>query len=254
MATRAASRLIDFRALQAIVTDVDGTLYDQKQLRRRMLGSLVRAHLTRPYLGWKTFRCLSVFRRAQEEIRWKSAEDGPHALAQYARAEAVTSYPADFLRAIVARWMEEEPLAHIPSAAFPDARSFFFWAAGRELRLAALSDYPLEQKLRALGLTDLFQVAISPKDDPGFRFKPHRAMLEYVLRQLGVPADRALYIGDRPEIDGAVAKSIGVLGVILSPVGRSGWRDGLLYVGSFTELKTLIEATNLHEGPDIVKD
>jgi phosphoglycolate phosphatase/putative hydrolase of the HAD superfamily len=237
-----ADRLTDFHRLQAIVTDVDGTLYDQKQLRWRMLGALARAHLARPYLGWKTFRCLSAFRRAQEEIRWKSANDNPHVLAQFTRAEEVTGYPADFVRAVVARWMEEEPLAYIPSVAFLDARTFFSWAAGRGLRLAALSDYPLERKLQALGLADLFELAVSPKDDPGLRFKPDRAMLEYILRRLGVPADRALYVGDRTEIDGAVAKAIGALGVILSPAGQSGWRDGLLYVRSFTELKTLIES------------
>jgi len=239
------TRNINFHSLQAIVTDVDGTLYDQRQLRGRMLASLVRAHLAKPLLGWKTARCLHAFRRAQEEIRFEPALDSPHPQAQYDRTERTTGYPPAFVRAAVARWIEQEPLSHLPTTAAPGVREFFSWAAGRGLRLAALSDYPLEQKLQALQLADLFPVKVSASDDHVLRFKPHPAILETTLQQLGVEPQHAIYLGDRPEVDGAVAKRVGTLGVIVShgKGGRSGWHDDLLYVRSFSALRSLIETS-----------
>ncbi len=245
MTTQAPARIPDFHSLQAIVTDVDGTLYDQRQLRGRMLASLVRAHLANPVLGWKTARCLQAFREAQEEIRLQTTPDRPHPQAQYATTERTTGYTPAFVRATVARWMEQEPLSHLPITAAPGVREFFSWAAGRGLWLAALSDYPLEQKLQALQMADVFPVKVSASDDHVLRFKPHPAILEYALQRLGVEPRHAIYLGDRPEVDGAVAKRVGALGVILShgKAGRSGWYDDLLYVRSFSALRSLIETS-----------
>jgi FMN phosphatase YigB (HAD superfamily) len=238
-------RNINFHSLQAIVTDVDGTLYDQRQLRRRMLASLVRAYLAKPMLGWKTARCLQAFRQAQEEIRLQTTADTPHPQAQYARTERTTGYPAAFVRAAVTRWMEQEPLSHLPTTAAPGVREFFSWAARRGLRLAASSDYPLEQKLQALQLADLFPVTVSASDDHVLRFKPHPAILECALQRLGVEPRHAIYLGDRPEVDGAVAKRVGTSGVIIShgKAGRRGWYDDLLYVRSFSALRSILETS-----------
>jgi FMN phosphatase YigB (HAD superfamily) len=240
---------IKLSSLRAIITDVDGTLYDQQQLRWRMLWRLLRSHLTTPVLGWKTIRCLQMYRRAQEEIRWDNT-GGAHPRAQYSLAEKTTGYSPEFVRNIVVRWMENEPLSYLPTVAFPDVHDFFSWAAGIGLRLAVVSDYASNQKLRALHLDDRFSVIVSACDDQVLRFKPHPAALECALRRLGVRADTAIYIGDRPEVDGALARCVGTYGVILSPktIRRSGWRDGLLYVRSFRELRTLMEYPE--KGPD----
>jgi FMN phosphatase YigB (HAD superfamily) len=247
MSTRAQSRLTDFRSLKAIITDVDGTLYDLRQLRLRMVWSLLQEHAVRPALGWKTVRCLRAFRLAQEEIRWEKVGESPDPLAQFARAEQSTGYPPEFVRATVTRWMEQEPLSFIPAAALGGVRSFFSWAAGNGIQLAALSDYPLNEKLRALHLEDLFSVVVSPGHDHGLRFKPHPAILECALRRLGVEPEQAIYIGDRPDVDGAIAQRVGTLGVIMSRGrgGRSGWHKGLLYVRSFPELRIFLENNGL---------
>jgi FMN phosphatase YigB (HAD superfamily) len=243
-----STRLVDLRSVQAIVTDVDGTLYDQQKLRRRLLGALTRVHLMRPGRAWKTIQCLRVFRRAQEEIRWEPELDISHPQAQYSRTEESTGYSPAFVHDTVARWMEQEPLSYLPGTSPPDVREFFSWAQASGHRLAVLSDYPLEEKLRVLGLLDLFPVKVSAGDTQALRFKPHPALLEYCLRQLRIAPSHALYIGDRPEVDGVIAKRVGVTGVILShgKAARRGWHDDLLYIQSFTELRSALETASRH--------
>jgi putative hydrolase of the HAD superfamily len=65
-------------------------------------------------------------------------------------------------------------------------------------------------KLRALGLEDAFD-AIVYSDDLGRALrKPHPAPFRHVLVGLGVPADAAVMIGDRPDKDVAGAAAAGL--------------------------------------------
>jgi putative hydrolase of the HAD superfamily len=238
--TRPNPPATDVRSLQAIITDVDGTLYDARAVRRQIAQRLLQANFTQPVLAWKTIRCLRAFRRAQEDIRKSTRRDLSAAEAQYSRTCEVTGYPQEFVRQTVACWMEQEPLSYIALVAYADARPFFEWAVGRGIQLAAVSDYPLERKLQALRLADLFPVAISPGIAPDLRFKPHPAMLVRAVEQLGTEPARSLYIGDRPEVDGAAAKAAGMMGAILSWGHNPGWKNGLWYANSFTELRQLL--------------
>jgi len=45
----------------AIIFDLDGTLYHQSRLRRAMLLRLLRAHVSRPLEGLRTARILSAY-------------------------------------------------------------------------------------------------------------------------------------------------------------------------------------------------
>jgi len=242
MSTPAPRPLPELSSLQAILTDVDGTLYDQRPVRRRMLIALLRAHLTRPLQAWKTIRCLRAFRSAQERTRIAAFDTNlPHPDLQFTQAQQATGYSPDFVRETVSRWMQYEPLTFLPAAAHPGMRDFFTWAATRGIKLAALSDYPLEEKLKALGVADLFPLAVSASHSEVLRFKPNPAMLQFALCQLEVAPGRALYLGDRPDVDGAAAERAGMSAAILSPHSSPGWRNGLLYVRSFSELRQSLE-------------
>jgi FMN phosphatase YigB (HAD superfamily) len=246
MSTPPPRPLPELVSLQAILVDVDGTLYDQRSVRRHMLSALLRAHLANPRLGWKTVRCLGAFRHAQEKIRFAEtsfAETGnlSHTDLQFTQTQQATGYSSDFVRQTLSRWMDREPLAFLLSAAHPGMRDFFAWAASRGIKLAALSDYPLDEKLKALGVADLFPLAVSASHPQVGHFKPHPAILEFALRQLDVIPGRALYLGDRPDVDGVAAHRAGVAAAILSPRSGLGWRNGLLYVRSFSELRQFLE-------------
>jgi len=89
----------------------------------------------------------------------------------------------------------------------------------------------------------LFPVAVSASDRRILRFKPNPAILNFIIQELKASRERVIYLGDRPEVDGEVAKRVGVVGVILSPASERGWQDGLLFVQSFSELRQELEAT-----------
>ena len=96
-------------------------------------------------------------------------------------------------------------------------------ARRRGLRLAVFSDYPATGKLAAMGIADFFDAAVSAQDPDVQRFKPDPRGLEVTLHRLGVEKQEALYIGDRPELDGVAASRAGVTSVI---IGRHRSIDG----------------------------
>jgi FMN phosphatase YigB (HAD superfamily) len=201
---------------RAVVLDVDGTLYDQRKLRRAMLAALVRAHALRPVRGWKTASVLSAYRRAQEDLRSKSGS----AAAQLEIACAKTGSSPEFARACVEQWMESAPLAFLPRCIQPGLREFLDVCRTRGVRLAALSDYPAEAKLEALGIAPAFELALSAQSAEIARFKPDPRGIQVTLRRLEVSPDQALYVGDRPEVDAPAAFAAGVACVIIGRPAR----------------------------------
>jgi HAD superfamily hydrolase (TIGR01509 family) len=221
--------------IDAIVFDVDGTLYRQRTVRATMLGRLLRECVLRPRAGVGTVRVLRAYRRAQEQLR---ENDAPHAsgargaAAQLALAAERTGMPAPAVAATVARWMEQEPLPLIARAVLPGLESFLAQAANRGLRLGVLSDYPAQSKLEALGIAGRFEVVVCAQDPEVGVFKPDPRGLLLALDRLGVPPERALYVGDRPEVDGVTARRAGVSAVIVGRAGQAAV-DGVSHVADY---------------------
>jgi putative hydrolase of the HAD superfamily len=111
--------------------------------------------------------------------------------------------------------METGPLEAIRKARYTGLLEFCGWAKQTGLLRAVLSDYDPRQKLRALEVEDYFPVIACAQDPDIGVFKPNPAGLRAVVRRLGASPEETVYIGDRPEVDGAVALAAGVTGVIL---------------------------------------
>jgi HAD superfamily hydrolase (TIGR01509 family) len=75
------------------------------------------------------------------------------------------------------------------------------WSAGRAL----------QEELDALGLTEFFDT-LAVSCEVGY-LKPHPAIFEHALRELGVPARAAAMVGDAPAIDVAGARAVGMIAV-----------------------------------------
>jgi HAD superfamily hydrolase (TIGR01509 family) len=200
--------------LKVVIFDVDGTLYRQGPLRRAMLLRLLRTYATRPLSGWRTFRTLSAYRQAQEDLRTEAAEDV--ASAQIRAACERTGLDRSSVAATVERWMEREPLDLLPACLCAGLTDFLRTCTARGLRLAALSDYPAEAKLDALGLADFFDVVLCAQAPEIGVFKPHPRGLEVALERMGASRHECLYVGDRAEVDAAAAAAAGIPSVILS--------------------------------------
>ena len=140
----------------------------------------------------------------------------------------------------MARWMEREPLPLLRKLVTPALRTLLGTAKSRGLRLGILSDYPAVAKLEAMGLETMFDVFVSAQDAEVNRFKPHPGGLVAAMRRLGAHPAQTLYVGDRPEVDGTVARSAGVPCVIIgrrgSPSAPADWTP----VSDYVELHALL--------------
>jgi FMN phosphatase YigB (HAD superfamily) len=206
---------LDVRRLRAVILDVDGTLYRQGPVRRGMLWRLLRAHVAAPRAGMLTMRTLQAYRRAQEVLREASDVLPDLAAAQVRVACRACGVPEEHVATCVARWIESAPLGLVARSRYRGVAEFLCGARARGLRLGVFSDYPPGPKLEALGLADLFDVAVCAQDAEVGRLKPHPRGLEVTARQLGVDPRQAMYVGDRPETDAVAASAAGMACAIL---------------------------------------
>ncbi len=224
--------------LKAILTDVDGTLYHQPMVRRYMTRRLIEFTARRPVAGWRTMRVLRAYRAAQERLR---RDPGPGAaLRQTAHAVRQTGYDERFVADCVRQWMEKAPLPSLRAARYPHVGSFCSWASEHGLKRGVLSDYDPRQKLRALGLEQYFPVIVCAQDRDVGVFKPNPEGLFVALRRLGVEPKESVYVGDRPDVDGALASAAGVPGILVPFSSRSPCPPGVETAADWFEVRVLI--------------
>ena len=221
--------------VRALLFDLDGTLYDQRRLRVAMARRLLTAHLRSPWAGWRTDRMLSAYRHAQERLRGQAPERRLDD-AQLQLAARASGAAADEVAACVERWMVQAPLPLLGGCRRPAILDCLAWARRRDFRLGVVSDYPAAAKLEALGLRHWFDVVVAAQDDGVQRFKPDPTGLLVALQRLAVPAAEALYIGDRPDVDGETARRAGVAWLI---VGGGGAADDR--IDGFADIPRLLE-------------
>jgi FMN phosphatase YigB (HAD superfamily) len=215
-------------SLLAAILDVDGTLYRQGVVRMRMAAALVRQLVTDPREGARVLRTLRAYRLAQERLRF--CEERGLASRQLEMAAEWTGYGVGWVRSTVKSWMEERPLEHIRRCRREGVVEFCDWAARRGIVLAALSDYDPRAKLVVLSLDRRIPVIACAQDPDIDVFKPHPAGILKLLDRIGVRRQNAIYVGDRPEVDGALALRAGVQGYLLGtprkvPAGAIAVRD-----------------------------
>jgi FMN phosphatase YigB (HAD superfamily) len=229
--------------LKAIILDVDGTLYDQALLRRRMGWRIACAHAAQPHVLFRTLRIIRAYRRAHEELRRTGPGQVDLALAQQRLAADSTGIEVAEIAPCVARWMEREPLAFIPGCVRAGARRFLAAAVARGLGLAVCSDYPASAKLTAMRLADLLTVVVPAQDPAVQRLKPDPRGIEVALARLEVTAQQTLYVGDRPEVDAVAAARAGVACVILGGKRAPSAAVPCLRVRGFPELHDALFGT-----------
>jgi FMN phosphatase YigB (HAD superfamily) len=138
--------------------------------------------------------------------------------------------------------MEDEPLPFLSRCLQPGVAQFLASCRARGLRLAALSDYPPEAKLQALGLSGSFDLVLSAQSPEVNVFKPNPRGLLLALERLGVDRSEALYVGDRADVDAPTAEAAGVRCAILVPGGSSatGTARAHISISGFEELQEIL--------------
>ena len=207
---------LDWDMIDLVVFDMDGTLYDQRRLRMRMLGQLLRDAIVNRSLH--TVLTLRAFRHSREALADRQVCD--FLTAQYAVPAIRRGCSAEAVRELVAEWMERRPLPLLRDCRRPGVLQLFQAIADQGKRIGILSDYPAAEKLAALDLTADYVVATTDVDVG--RPKPDPAGLEKLLRLAKVAPKRTVLIGDRVERDAAVAARLNIRSLILSEGGSPG--------------------------------
>ncbi|MGH8487961.1 MAG: HAD-IA family hydrolase [Gammaproteobacteria bacterium] len=234
--------------LEAIILDLDGTLYRTTALRALMTLRLLGSYSWRPFEGMRVARILSSYRRAQEMLRRLPPGDGDLAERQVTLAAQRCRAEPAIVASHVTRWMEREPLALLPRCMHPGLLRFLSAAVERGLRLAVLSDYPAEAKLEAMGIRRFFHFLVCAQDPNVQRFKPDPRGLQVALERLGVSEDQALYVGDRVDLDAPTAANAGVACAIIGsavPPAPGAWSR----VSGFEELWHVVAGRSALETP-----
>lgn len=196
---------VRWEAIRAVVFDVDGTLYDQRSMRRRMATALL-FHCLRHPGDVGLLRTVQAFRQIREELGVE--EVGDVATLQYTRPAERLKVPPQNVRRVAEHWLGERPLAHLPACRAPGIDKLFEALQATDRRIAIFSDYSIEDKLEALGLrADLCVSALDPDVD---RLKPNARGLERILERLELPAEACVMIGDRDDRDGEAARRVGM--------------------------------------------
>jgi len=204
-----------------------------------MLVQLIRAHATRPVRGLRTARVLQAYRRAQEDLR-AAGVAADVAGAQIERTCERAGVNRDTVVAHVTRWMEREPLTMLAGCIQPGLHEFLDACKSRGLRLGALSDYPAEAKLEALGVARFFDVVLCAQDPSVDCFKPNPRGLLVAVERLGATPAESLYVGDRFDVDAPTAQAAGTRCAIVTRHRRPTDPAGPLSAADYFELQALL--------------
>ncbi|MCF8482130.1 MAG: HAD family hydrolase [Rhodospirillum sp.] len=188
--------------LQSVIFDVDGTLYSQPMLRRRMLVELLKGLASRR-LKVKDVTLIRRYRQLRESWAVGGAEDLRG--REYEILAEEIGRPVQQVDAIIKEWIYRRPLPHLLPCAFPGVADLFQALRDRGIQIGIFSDYPAEAKLASLGLVaDVIRHSLEPSIN---RLKPHPLGLQTIIDSMGVSPNNCLFVGDRKERDGACAQA-----------------------------------------------
>jgi len=191
---------IDWEKVKLVIFDVDGTLYDQSKLRKKMLFALLGYYMLRPW-RLNEMRILSHFRSEREK---KAGAIGPDLdNLQYNWCADKGGYEVTKVKEVVVKWIFDYPNQYLAACTYPGTKDFLKALRQRGVKIGIYSDYKAHAKLKAM---DLFADYIVASTDPEVdRLKPDPQGLLYLVAKAGVSVDECVFIGDRQEMDGDCA-------------------------------------------------
>ena len=210
--------------IRAVLFDLDGTMYRQKPMRALMAMELVTLAITHPLRAPVSWRVLSEFRKAQETLRGQDTPRGA-AIEQLELTARRTGLTRDQVDTIVAEWMLERPLKHLPRCRAAGLLPLIDFLARRGIKMGVFSDYPPELKLQALGVGGRFSVVLCSSDPAVGLFKPHPRGFLVASARWKVDPSEVLVVGDRPDADAAGAAAAGMPCVIVGNTHADSSRD-----------------------------
>ncbi|OAG26834.1 HAD family hydrolase [Thermodesulfatator autotrophicus] len=205
-------------AYKAIIFDVDGTLYYQAPLRRKMLKELLLSFIFNPLKGYREIRLIKTFREEREKLRhFSPGKDTLLEELQYLIPAQKLGISPQEVKKVIKDWIFEKPLKHLRACKIPGLDEFLALCKAQGLKTGIFSDYPASQKLETLGILQHFDLVLCATSPEINAFKPSPKGLKVTMEKLGLGPQEILYVGDRLEVDGLCAERAGVSFVLISP-------------------------------------
>ena len=204
-------------ALKAVCFDLDGTLYRLTPVRIEMACKLMLGILN-GRTTIRKIRALQVYRRTLERLRnLGSIENLGARLLTEAASSAGCS--VEEMSVLVQHWIYDAPLKLLSRHADPRLKHMVVRLGVRGYRLAILSDYPIADKLGALGIPqNRLGAVIEARDTEVNALKPDPIGYREIARRLSLSPSEIVYVGDRESVDGIGARAAGMEFIL---VGRS---------------------------------
>jgi putative hydrolase of the HAD superfamily len=207
----------DWTCIDLVAFDVDGTLYDQRSLRLRVLAEMIPHAVYNRHL--RIMPIIRTYRRLREQFGDEEVADfEPKLVSETASSVGCSK---DVVESIVAEWIERRPLRHLSACRYPGLRELFAGLRRSGKTIGVLSDYPARKKLLALGLDA--DVVVCAGDEEVGQLKPHPRGLEVLMTRTGVTGPRTVLIGDRIERDGFAARRAGAKCLIRCRKPKAAW-------------------------------
>jgi HAD superfamily hydrolase (TIGR01549 family) len=215
---RTVNCALNWDEIRLVVFDVDGTLYDQRSLRFRMLLEMLVYSIRNRDLNFISI--LRAYRRIREQLGDSLHEDFERELNS--RTAALVGCSEEQVRSTAQEWLERRPIRHLIRYRYPKLPEFFQGLRKHGKKIGIFSDYPAVEKLVALGLhADI--IVCSGDEDVGI-LKPHPRGLHVLMSRAAMNPAETILIGDRPERDGLAAQTANVRALILSRKSIGGWQ------------------------------
>ena len=183
--------------IRAVAFDVDGTLYPNAA----MYLASVPFFLSRP-------RLMRAFRRVRRAIRRVRPIEDFYDLQARMLAQELGVEP-ETARSLINRRIyteAERVLSVVPR--FPHVRETVHRLRDAGMKVGLLTDFPLGDKLRRLGLEGLWDARVEA-EQVGY-LKPHAEPFRAVLDALGSEAGETLYVGNNYAYDVLGAGAVGM--------------------------------------------
>lgn len=186
--------------IKVVIFDVDGTLYHQTKLRKKMMLALFKYYLFKP---WRLHEIsiLQHFRKARKNNT--TFQGVGLEVAQYKWCAETINYPLAKIRQVIDYWIFTTPNQYLADCRYPGLLEFFATLKQHDIKVAIYSDYVAAKKMKAMNLeADLIVASTDPEID---RLKPNPHGLKHIARFFDVSSKSCLFIGDRKDLDGLCA-------------------------------------------------
>ncbi len=190
---------INVKDIKGIIFDLDGTLYSQLKMHICMFFDIFTYYLIHP-LRINDLRIIYYFRKK----RYEADSSLELEKTQYQITADYLNLPTEEVRSIIEKWILNRPIRYMKICRYSNVLNIFKLLRKINLKIAVVSDYPIDQKLVALGLTA--DVKICSTDPEVNAFKPNPKGLILACEKMELLPEECLVIGDRDDKDGEAAR------------------------------------------------